>query len=134
MTAPAALPKLGRPEGAPQLERLITRLLEIAPIVRQQQRDADRAVEKAYFAYADPEVARSWREDRLIALPDLLRIEYRRVTTPEARELYSIGLAVAAFGGWDAISGIGSELAERDCDDGRIAVWNQWDGMAGHWL
>jgi hypothetical protein len=49
---------------------------------------------------------------------------YRKVRTPEARELHSIGLAVAAFGGFDAISEIGWSLNDE-------YVWTAWDGMAG---
>jgi hypothetical protein len=62
----------------------------------------------------------------------LMAINYRNVKTPEACELKSICLAVAAFGGFEAIQLIGYALSEdRDCDIGRRAVWFACDGMAG---
>jgi hypothetical protein len=116
----------------PELERLLQRLETILPIVRQQQREANRAAELAYFA-AKGQTERL-AEDRLLVLSceELIEIDYQRVKTPEACELHSIGLAVAAFGGCDAISNIGWALADRGCKDAGF-VWSLWDGMAEHW-
>jgi hypothetical protein len=114
-----------------ELERLLNRLETLLPIVRQQQREANRAAEVAYFtAKGTPE--------RLCGLLVLdvdegIEINYPKLQTPEARELHSIGLAVAAFGGCDAISDVGWQLANRGCRDYDY-VWTRWDGMAGHWL
>jgi hypothetical protein len=114
-----------------ELERMLQRLETILPIVRQQQREANEAAEVAYFtAKGTPE-----RLDKMLVLDvtELLEINYQRVDTPEASELHSIGLAVAAFGGRDAISEIGWMLANRGCRDAQF-IWSRWDGMAGHWL
>lgn len=112
----------------PELELLLKRLEEIAPIVRQQQAEADRLATKAHFQ------AKGEPEHILLSVDDWLGVDFKPVNTAEARELHSIGLAVAAFGGSDAISLIGWVLSDRGCDEGRSSVWNEWDGMAGHWL
>ena len=96
------------------------------PAATRGKRDA---AEVAYFtAKGTPE-----RLDKLLVLDvtELLEINYQRVDTPEASELHSIGLAVAAFGGCDAISEIGRMLANRGCRDAQF-IWSRWDGMAGH--
>jgi hypothetical protein len=122
------------PEPKPstsELERMLQRLETILPIVRQQQREANDAAEVAYFtAKGTPE-----QLDKLLVLDvtELLQINYQRVNTPEACELHSIGLAVAAFGGRDAISEIGWMLANRGCRDAQF-IWSRWDRMSGYWL
>jgi hypothetical protein len=111
----------------PELEPLLKRLEKIAPIVLQQQREADTRAAKAYFdAKGEPDGV-------LLSITDWLAVDFRRIDTPEARELYSIGLAVAAFGGFDAIDALGWTLQARGCGDARVSIWNEWDGMAGYW-
>jgi hypothetical protein len=117
---------------APELDKLLRRLETILPIVRQQQRDANHARELAYFtAKGTPErLSGPWR---YINGKELEEIGCERVRSAEASELHSIGLAIAAFGGFDAISEIGWMLADRGSPDAKLA-WQRWDGMAGHYL
>jgi hypothetical protein len=112
----------------PELDRLLKRLQAIAPVARRQQTEANRQATRAYFE------AKGEPESLLLHLDDWIAIDFPNVDTPEMRELRSIGLAVAAFGGSDAISLIGWALRERGSDEARAAVWVTWDGMAGHWL
>jgi hypothetical protein len=115
----------------PELERLLKRLAKIAPIVQQQVNEAEHEAERAYFedsGKATPEAAALWRDLQIIDGFDLCAVQYRQtLDTPEWREFHSIGLAVAAFGGADAIEQIGWMV-------GGSTVWNEWDGMAGFWL
>jgi hypothetical protein len=115
----------------PELERLLQRLAVLVPIVHRQQCDANLAAERAYFedsGKATPEATAMWREHRMMAAGDFMQVPYPHgLDTPEWRELRSIGLAVAAFGGTDAISEMGYAV-------GGDHLWHQWDGMAGHWL
>ncbi len=119
---------------SPEMEQLLRRLETIVPIVRQQQHDANRAAETAYFAAkGKSERVADQSPLRVLSIGELIEIDYQRVKTPEACELHSIGLAVATFGGCDAISDIGWMLADRGCQDAQF-VWSRWDGMANHWL
>lgn len=114
----------------PELERLLKRLAVVAPIVRQQVSEANRAAERAYYEDSGkptPEAVEAWRRCGLMHGSDLIEIGYPHgLDTPEWRELRSIGLAVAAFGGSDAISEIGWVVGD--------VIWHEWDGMANHWL
>jgi hypothetical protein len=114
-----------------ELGQLLSRLETILPVVRQQQREANRAAEVAYFtAKGEPH---RLKKALILSGRELVEIDYQRVKTPEACELHSIGLAVAAFGGCDAVSEVGWMLADRGCRDFQFA-WSRWDGMANHWL
>ena len=119
---------------SPEMEQLLRRLETIVPIVRQQQHDANRAAETAYFAAkGKSERVADQSPLRVLSIGELIEIDYQRVKTPEAFELHSIGLAVATFGGCDAISDIGWMLADRGFQNAQL-VWSRWDGMANHWL
>lgn len=114
--------------SAPELERLLERIRTLLPIVQQQRREANAAAELAYFSQpdVDAEAVRLWEQARIMSAATLIAIAYPRPSSAEYRELYAIGLAVAAFGGADAISAIGWEAGQ--------GVWHIWDGMAGHVL
>jgi hypothetical protein len=117
-----------------ELEHLLNRLAEIVPIARQQWRKSEGAAMMAYFDSDKPSEAAkaAWRKTGVMCVRDLVAIEFPIVDTPETQELRSIGLAVAAFGGADAISRLGWMLVDRG-QNGQ-ALWSAWDGMAGHWL
>jgi hypothetical protein len=102
--------------------------------VRRQQIAANQEAEAAYFSSDKPtaEDKAMWVNSGILDGCTLIAINYKRVQTPEARELKSICLAVAAFGGFEAIQLIGYALSEdHDCDIGRSVVWAICDGMAG---
>ncbi len=122
-------------ESLPELDRLLDRLADLVPIWRRQRAEHDQAAAERYYSSDVPseEAKALWRRHRVISGSDLVRIGYGRLDTPEARELRAIGLAVAAFGGSEAISLIGWTLADRLVPGGQ-SVWSAWDGMAGHWL
>jgi predicted transcriptional regulator len=102
--------------------KLIRRLKEIAPLVRSQQREANRHAIARFDAKDEPAPAEKPGTGR-------------RVDTPEARELRSIGLAIAAFGGAYAILEVGWQLTEQGgSDEDRITLWSWWDGFAGYGL
>jgi hypothetical protein len=99
--------------------KLIRRLKEIAPLVRSQQREANRRAIEEFDAKGELTPA-----ERLGVC--------KRIDTPEARELRSIGLAIAAFGGAYAILEVGWLLMDSGGSDGdRLTVWSWWDGFAG---
>jgi hypothetical protein len=124
------LARLASKEGREELRVLLQRLAELVPIVREQRRVAWDKATAEYFASDKPtdEERRMWETPlRALCGSVLVKLEsHDRLSTPEQHELHSIGLAVAAFGGLDAISEIGWIVDQR--------VWNEWDGMAGHWL
>jgi hypothetical protein len=127
--AAKALNRIANKEGRGELDELIFRLRVIAPIVREQRVAADRKAEREYFesGEATDEERDMWQRHHMMSADTLCNIEYRdRLCTPEEREPHSIGLAVAAFGGSDAISDLGWMIGST--------IWHEWDGMAGHWL
>lgn len=125
------LPK-GTEVGANELEKLLQRLEAIVPVVRQQQSEANSAAEAAYFARTGTDRGATGSL-MVLSATDMFEIDYQRVKTPEACELHSIGLTVAALGGSDAISEVGWALHDRGSKLAHF-VWSRWDGMASHWL
>jgi hypothetical protein len=130
-TATDRLAAMCHNRGRKELQRLLDRLTALVPIVRQQRREANRAAEEAYWSSDIPtaEAKRRWGKTRIMAGGDFCRVPYKDPDTPEYRELLSIGLAVAAFGGDDAVDEIGWALTEDRKIDGAI-IWSEWDGRA----
>lgn len=129
--APTASPELlNLCASKPELECLIRRIWYLAPVVREQVRAANLEAERVYFVESGKpsvDAVALWERSRMMMAKDLLAVAYpNKLDTPEWQEFHSIGLAVAAFGGADAISELGW------ITDG--VAWTEWDGMAGHWL
>lgn len=114
-----------RPTSAVEYRRLLERLRTLVPIVESQAFVADKRAEAAYYGSGEtpPERVIAWKKHGLIYGGDMLRIDYRDPDTAEWRELISIGLAVAACGGFDAIVEIAEQVGG--------SVWHCWNGMAG---
>jgi len=110
-----------------EFEQLLDRLAEILPVARQNEHDRYRAAKMVYFtAQGEPEEAAETG-----TLPgDFVHIDTLRTVSPEERELHSIGLAVAAFGGANAITDIGYALTDRGCKYAQF-LWGAWNGMGG---
>jgi hypothetical protein len=119
----------------PDYDKLIERLGILVPQVRAQAQATNKAAEDAYFnsERATDAERKMWTERHSMTGTTLLAIAYAPVDSPESRELDSIGRAVAAFGGVDAIEQLGSDLQMRGDDCGQY-VWERWDGFAGFWL
>ena len=76
---------------SPEMEQLLRRLETIVPIVRQQQHDANRAAETAYFAaQGKSERVADQSPLRVLSIGELIGIDYQWVNTPEACELHSM--------------------------------------------
>jgi hypothetical protein len=111
-----------------EFEGLLKRLAVLVPIARQQRRDAWKQAER--ISDAKPLQCGGLK---VWDATEFLKIDYRDPDTPEQTEIRSIGLAVGALGGADAISEIGWIMQERGLCRGND-IWSLWDGVAGHWL